>query len=321
MKYKYFLVISVVLCILGFIVYTMSESEIDPGVEITGEPICISTLFTNKDGVWLLRAKNMDIPQEYDIYHIDNDNREQYIRSYPGKEAHWNNATEKLYYLSENKICEFDYNTGSIKYYSAQKEYTRICAVEKEFVFLQEDLYGAVVKYSIRTDDEIVLQTKGRVLNVQDGYLFTWDIYENMLTCFDYERENIIWEIDLSDKFSSAPILCINEGDLYVGNVDGGYIYVIDQFAVNNVPQKTEVYANVLGIVEANNKVLVASKGSNSIQFCIISDDEHEKTMLKWEVDNKGIVSPILLQVYNDKIFFAFKNEKAIWIYNIEDNN
>lgn len=72
--------------------------------------------------------------------------------------------------------------------------------------------------------------------------------------------------------------------------------------------------------MEANNKVLVASKDSNSIQFCIIYDDEHEKTMLECEVNNKGVVSPILLQVYNDKIFFAFKNEKQIWIYDLEGN-
>ena len=318
-RYRFLTASVLIISILGFFMYLNSELN-DASDEVVGEPTYNLNIFANQNEIWVLRAKDLNYPQEYELYRVNEDNEEHFVCLYPGKEAHWNKETEKLYYLSENNICEFDCNNGSTKIYFVKKKYTRICAVEGNYVFLQDSLYGPVTRYSILTGDETILEVQGWVLNVCNGYLFTWDVYHYILTCHKYNQDIAIWEMNLSDQFSNAPVLCENGGDLYFGNSQGGYIYVLENYADNTIFKNTEIYARVLGMICMEDKIIYASNERDSIHFCSIDAANRKSILNKWNNDSMYDDQSILLQVYGNKMFFASKKEQELYSVSLNVN-
>ena len=289
-------------------------SSTNGAAETTGYPVYISDLFVSGNEVFMLRTRGeSSIPRKYDIYRVGQDGQEQYVQPYPGKTAHWNKDTGKLYFLSGMEICEFDPVTGQCRSYLLERAYEKICAVEEEYVFLQSEIYGPVVLYSVSASKGSVIGASGWVLDVCDGHLFTWDVHKKWLTCYNYNRNQIVWAIDLSEAFSSVPILCRNDEDLYLANREGGNIYVIPQFADQGELEKLEISAPVIGMADAYDDIVYAVKNSQSICFYTLCSDGTSKKLTDWKEVDYYQDSSLMMLVHGEKLYGAVKTEESLF--------
>ena len=307
-----------ILIIYGLLIYSASRKSGE--LEITGYPVYISNLLVSGNEVLMLRTRDeSSIPREYDVYRVGQDGQEQYVQPYPGRAAHWNKDSGKLYFLSEMEICEFDPITGQVQSYSLEQAYEKICAVEEEYVFLQQELYGPVGMYLMTTGKESMLGASGWVLDVYDGHLLTWDVYKNCLTCYSYNKNLIVWEIDLSESFSSAPVLCVNNGDLYLANRVIGNICVIPQFKEKSEIEKLEISAHVIGMVDAYDYVIYAMKDGQAVSFHALFSDGTNKKLTEWEEVNYYQDSSLIMAVHEGKLYCALKTEEDLFCYDLKE--
>ena len=307
-----------VLIIIVVLIYFWPRTSED--LEVTGYPVYISEFCASNDELIILRARNASsIPREYDVCRIGKDGQEQYVQPYPGKSAIWNKDTEKLYFLSEMEICEFDPITGQCQFYLLEQSYEKICAIDGKNVFLQQDIYGPVAMYLMSTGKEHVLGASGWVLDICDGHLLTWDVYKASLTCYNYNEDRIAWAIDLSEDFSSAPILCRNGRDLYLANREGGNIYVIPQFIEKSEIEKLEISAQVIGMVNAYDYIVYAVKNSQSIAFYALFSDGAKVKLTEWKEVNYYQDSSLIMAVHKGKLYCTVKTEEGLFSYDLKN--
>lgn len=307
-----------ILVICGLLVY--SKSQTGRGSEITGYPVYISDLFVSGSEVFMLRTRDeSSIPREYDVYRVSKDGQEQYVQPYPGKAAHWNRDTGKLYFLSGMEICEFDPVTGQCRSYAVEQAYEKICAVEGEYIFLQQELYGPVYMYLATTGKESMLGASGWVLDVYDGYLLTWDIYRNCLTCYSYHKDQTVWTIDLSESFSSAPVLCVSNGDLYLAGRERGNIYRIPRFTEKSELEMLEISAHVIGMVDAHDYVLYATTDGRTIRFHALFLDGTHKKLAEWEEVNYYQDASLIMVVHEGKLYCTLKTEENLFSCDLKE--
>ncbi len=309
-----------ILIICGLFIYSWSKTNGD--MEITGYPVYISDLFVSDNEVFVLRTRNeSSIPREYDVYRVGQGGQEQYVQPYPGKTAIWNKNTEKLYFLSEMEICEFDPITGQCQSYLLECAYEKICAVDEEYVFLQEEIYGPVIMYLMSIGKESVLGVSGWVLDAYDGHLLTWDVYKKCLTCFSYDKDQIVWTIDLSESFSSAPMLCINDGDLYLANRERRNICIIPQFTEKSELKMLEISAHVIGMVDAYDYVVYATKDGQAISFYALFPDGTDTKLAEWKEANYYQDSSLIMAVHEEKLHCAVKTEEGLFSCDLNNIN
>lgn len=319
-KQRLFFALGGVFLCFVFVVLVYSWSRTNGSSENTGYPVYISDIFVYKDEVIILRARSEgSIPREYDVYCIEEDGQEQYVQPYPGKAASQNKSTGKLYFLSDKELCEFDPITGQSQSYLVDQSYERICAAVGENVFMQQDIYGPIVMYSMSTGEEYELKTSGWVLDVYEEHLLIWDVYKQSLTCYSYDEDQITWTIDISEEFSSAPILCRNGENLYLANREGGYIYVIPQFAKKNAIEKTEASAKVIGMVNAEEYIVYAVKRSQSIHFYVLFLDGSSAELTEWENVNYYQDSSLVMTMHGGKLYCSVKTEEGLFSYDLRN--
>ncbi len=150
-----------------------------------GPPVYIASMFADDDQLWLLRAKRLGIPHEYELYKLGDNGRQEYVCPYEGTAPFWNQCSGKAYFLalSGQSIGEFDPAAKETQYYSLKRQYIHICGADGDAVFLQQELYGKVYMYSLYGSEERELETSGWELEACRGYLIMWDPFILCLNC------------------------------------------------------------------------------------------------------------------------------------------
>ena len=291
----------------------------DEGAEVTGYPVYVSGLYAADDTLLILRARDpVQIPREYDVYCMGEDGKEQYVRPYPGKAATWNESTEKLYFLDGMRLCAFEPVAGESRYSMLAQEYERICGAEGDRLFLQSELYGAVTMYSMLSNEEDVLEVSGWVLDVRDGYLFTWNVHNQNLTCYDYSAEQTVWTIDLSESFSSAPMLCKNGETLYLADRTGRTVYMIPELAKADEMRKTEITGQVIGMVDAGEVLIYATNDPQSISFYSFSQDGVQTKLIDWNEGNYYHQdSSFMMTVLGGRLYSTVESEEGLFSHDL----
>ena len=305
---------------IGIILYFWPKEEEPP--DFNGYPLYISDLLIGKDTFWILRARNTnEVPRAYDLYRLDENGRQIFVQPYPGGYYVWDRENEKLYDQSDGKLHEFDPKTGAIQTYSLQQSYEKLCTAVGETVFLQQKRNGPITMYSISDAKASVLGTRGRLLLADSGYLLLWDSKTHQLACHDYRNDTEVWEIDLSEKFSSAPVLCISGEDLYLGNSNMGRLYMVHQFAEKCELIETDVYNRVIGMVSAGEYVIYANKESNAIGLGAIYPDGTSADLPPWEGANYAYSdSRLLMAVYQGAFYCALQTEDKLFSYDLSSS-
>lgn len=301
-KTAFLLAVLILLC-------SVSGCNAEKTPEIDDIPILHNNaaLFSSDGTVWSLQAD----ADKYSLYVIDENSQKDKI-PYPGYRATWNSETEKLYFLQNKDICEFDPRTGKTYIYPTDQEYRTISAVDNGYIFLQKEIYGEVTMFSLESNEYSILSAKDYIIGAFGGYLFLEDIWENTLTCFDYLENSEVWTVDISDLFAVTPKICVRGDDLYMACEEYGYIYKIPDFAQSCEIVKLDVSAKVLAMINTEEYIVFAG-GPDPISFYALHDDGTREKISALKDANYYLPDSALMTVSGGKLYFALKTEDGIF--------
>lgn len=116
-------------------------------------------------------------------------------------------------------------------------------------------------------------------------------------------------------------MLCINDGDLYLANRERRNICIIPQFTEKSELKMLEISAHVIGMVDAYDYVVYATKDGQAISFYALFPDGTDTKLAEWKEANYYQDSSLIMAVHEEKLHCAVKTEEGLFSCDLNNIN
>ena len=325
------LVLAVVLFCGGRQLAKMAEKASAPEVDdnviiVNGDVIRTAGLYASEDALWLipqqLKKEAGELYMQYEVCRIDESGAPQFVAQFPGRSSFvWNEGDARFYYLSdETVLCGYDPATGTTSSQTLSENYSRVSAAEGNYIFLAQNPNGVLTMVSPVQSKETKLGIDGWILGAYSGRLLSWST-DDVLSCYDYLADELVWEADLSAYFSSSPTLCVSGGTLYLSGGTLPEVYAVprftEQFEWQKFPIKRSAFVSAMTAAEDYIICAATAVTHDKVSFFALYPNGDIVDIAKWQKPSYYRSGSILMETFNQRLYCIAKTEQELFSYDL----